>query len=244
MHVRSDKAMSLCSFLLASLSLFSSSQDEKSSLIGAHSYCTQELVSLALTGRARSNVFNGAQDLGGLLLRGIDRRARVGFLSLFEHYEHLSVGSFLKCPQSPVWVVCSESHYSVLFALDPDLVDQPPKGGVFDLYYYDELANQKEEIRLTVDLTQSTPAPRDGDLEPPINGTHSSKSGSGRRGGSCRAACAHTFSRSSLLLLYFRQSVFAPSGASMHASTGTVLSPFSNSARSPLDRQLNARPYT
>jgi hypothetical protein len=131
------------------------------------------MVNLALTGRARSNVFDGVKDLGGLVLRGIDRRASIGLLSLFEHYENISVGSFLKQPQWPVWVVCSESHYTVLFSLERDHAGAPPPpsaGGVFDLYYYDELAKQREEIRLTVDLTQRGPAPKAvGDLEPPIN---------------------------------------------------------------------------
>jgi len=101
-------------------------------------------------------------------------RSSIGFLSLFEHYENISVGSHLKCPHHPIWVICSESHYTVAFSLDPTLADKHEDGqcrthGVFDLYYYDELAKQKEEIRLTVDITKKGPAPRDGDLEPPIN---------------------------------------------------------------------------
>jgi hypothetical protein len=101
-------------------------------LIGAHNYATQELVNLLLTGRAHSNVFDGEQRLddgsadGGadvLVLRGVPRRADVGLLSLFESYDHVKVGSFYKSPRAPVWVVCSESHYSVLFAA--------PAGAVF-----------------------------------------------------------------------------------------------------------------
>ncbi|EQC25547.1 hypothetical protein, variant [Saprolegnia diclina VS20] len=44
-------------------------------LVGAHDYCTQELVNLLLVGYACSNVFDGTQDLGdGLTLRGIGRQ--------------------------------------------------------------------------------------------------------------------------------------------------------------------------
>jgi hypothetical protein len=149
-----------------------SDRDEATSLIGAHSYCTQELVNLALTGRARSNVFNGSKDLGGLVLRGIDRKSQIGFLSLFEHYENIEVGPFLKCPAVPIWVICSESHYTVAWSLDTALASapQPGVGQVFDLYYYDELANQREEIKLTIDTTQRGVPKKEGELEPPING--------------------------------------------------------------------------
>lgn len=152
------------------ISAIESDRDEQSSLIGAHSYCTQELVNLALIGRARSNVFDGTKDLGGMILRGIDERSNIGFLSLFEHYENLEVGSYLKQPFFPIWVICSESHYTVLWSLEMKAIEQqPPGNGIFDLMYYDELGNQKEEIRLTIDTTKRTPAPRDGDLEPPLN---------------------------------------------------------------------------
>ncbi|XP_073921345.1 probable ubiquitin carboxyl-terminal hydrolase MINDY-4 isoform X3 [Castor canadensis] len=62
-----------------------------SHLIGAHGYCTQELVNLLLTGRAVSNVFNDIVELDSgdgniTLLRGIAARSDIGFLSLFEHY--------------------------------------------------------------------------------------------------------------------------------------------------------------
>lgn len=63
----------------------------------------------------------------------------------------MQVGVYLKTPQYPIWVVCSESHFSVLFCLQRELLTNEDKGlKVFDLYYYDGLANQQEEIRLTV----------------------------------------------------------------------------------------------
>ncbi len=70
-------------------------------------------------------------------LLGIQRQSSVGFLSLFEHYGYVKVvgappcfplsarsphaqqvGSNLKRPRVPVWVVCSESHYTTLFSAD------------------------------------------------------------------------------------------------------------------------------
>ncbi|ETE57672.1 hypothetical protein L345_16609, partial [Ophiophagus hannah] len=105
-------------------------------LIGAHGYCTQELVNLLLTGRAVSNVFNDVMELDSgngnfTLLKGISGRSDLGLLF-------------------PIWVVCSESHFSVLFCLRKDLLADWRTERQFDLYYYDGLANQQEEIRLTI----------------------------------------------------------------------------------------------
>ncbi|EPQ05691.1 Protein FAM188B [Myotis brandtii] len=142
-------------------------------LIGAHNYCTQELVNLLLTGKAVSNVFNDVLELDSgngniTLLKGIAARSDVGFLSLFEHYNACQVGCFLKTPRFPIWVVCSESHFSVLFSLQPELLRDWRVERLFDLFYYDGLANQQEQIRLTVDTTQLVPEDRDDDLVPPL----------------------------------------------------------------------------
>ncbi|XP_004676884.1 PREDICTED: protein FAM188B isoform X1 [Condylura cristata] len=142
-------------------------------LIGAHGYCTQELVNLLLTGRAVSNVFNDVVELDSgngniTLLKGISARSDIGFLSLFEHYNVCQVGCFLKTPRFPIWVVCSESHFSVLFSLQPELLRDWRTERLFDLYYYDGLANQQEQIRLTVDTTQTAPEDNDNDLVPPL----------------------------------------------------------------------------
>ncbi|XP_073921346.1 probable ubiquitin carboxyl-terminal hydrolase MINDY-4 isoform X4 [Castor canadensis] len=145
-----------------------------SHLIGAHGYCTQELVNLLLTGRAVSNVFNDIVELDSgdgniTLLRGIAARSDIGFLSLFEHYNVCQVGCFLKTPRFPIWVVCSESHFSILFSLQPELLSDWRAERLFDLYYYDGLANQQEQIRLTVDTTQAIPEDNHNDLVPPLD---------------------------------------------------------------------------
>uniref|UniRef100_A0A8C6U2U5 Ubiquitin carboxyl-terminal hydrolase MINDY n=1 Tax=Neogobius melanostomus TaxID=47308 RepID=A0A8C6U2U5_9GOBI len=124
-------------------------------LIGAHGYCTQELVNLLLCGQAVSNVFDHDMELDSgngniTLLKGVKDHCEIGFLSLFEHYNICKVGSYLKTPHFPIWVVCSESHFSVLFGLQRELLTYPENDLEFDLYYYDGLSHQQEEIRLTV----------------------------------------------------------------------------------------------
>jgi len=129
--------------------------DEKAAvMIGAHGYCTQELVNLMIFGRAYSNVFDGSKRIGNVkdgfcVLQGAPRRASVGFLSLFEAYKCIEVGQRLKSPLSPVWIVCAESHYTVLFSADMS-VDPRDDTCAVELYYFDQLGRQSERIKLTV----------------------------------------------------------------------------------------------
>ena len=153
---------------------------EPPSLIGRHDYAAQELVNLLLFGRAHSNVFDGRKDMGGdMVLRGVPDGVScpVGMLTLFEHYGHVRVGRRFKEPEYPVWVLCSESHYSVLFTLDRDATTAV--AGRRDFFYYDELGKQEELYRLTVDCVAGAGGPdeedtrgaveqKDGDLTPPI----------------------------------------------------------------------------
>eukprot|EP01047_Picozoa_sp_COSAG01_P056645 COSAG01_NODE_6448_length_3661_cov_5.199607_4_plen_130_part_00 len=91
----------------------------------------------------------------------------------------------------PIFVICSESHYSVLFGVDRSLCATKITVEPFDLYYYDELGRQDERIRcdsarcnvciimvlpmgtlttarsLTVDPEPATP-PTTHDLTPPL----------------------------------------------------------------------------
>jgi hypothetical protein len=53
-----------------------------------------------------------------LVLKGISEKTDIGLLSLFEHYGSCIVGEFFKSPNFPVWVVCSESHFTVVFSLE------------------------------------------------------------------------------------------------------------------------------
>ncbi|XP_053481930.1 probable ubiquitin carboxyl-terminal hydrolase MINDY-4 isoform X2 [Ictalurus furcatus] len=148
-----------------------------STLIGAHGYCTQELVNLLLCGRAVSNVFDDEMKLDSgngnfTLLKGIKERCDFGLLSLYEHYNICKVGSYLKNPRFPIWVVCSESHFSVLFSPCEDLTSSRRSPREFDLHYYDGLANQQEPVRLTVypdsAVKMADAEDVDSDLTPPL----------------------------------------------------------------------------
>ncbi len=49
------------------------------------------------------------------------------------------MGDCLKRPELPIWVVCSESHFTTLFAADGRAASNVRP---FDLFYFDGLANQ------------------------------------------------------------------------------------------------------
>lgn len=141
-------------------------------MIGGHGYCTQELVNLMVFGRAFSNVFDGSKRLGSAkdgwcVLQGAPRRAKVGFLSLFEAFQCIEVGSRYKGPSSPVWIVCAESHYTVLFAAEPSANPRDSESAI-ELFYFDQLARQTECIVLTV-VPNSLP----GNLETGFEDTES-----------------------------------------------------------------------
>jgi hypothetical protein len=136
-------------------------------LMGRHSYCTQEMVNLVLLGAAISNLHDGNLDLGGeppKILKGIHSQPLVGQLSLFEHYQNLKVGEYCKSPKYPIWVICSESHYTVAFGLQQIAIPSAP----FDIFYYDGLANQQQEIRLTLFPNAGKKKSNSPDLAPPI----------------------------------------------------------------------------
>jgi hypothetical protein len=137
--------------------------DSRTTLVAQHGYCSQEMVNLLVTGRAVSNVFDytvtlpsDSGDEPATVLKGISRPSSVGLLSLFEHYGSCAVGEHLKTPSLPIWLVCAESHFSLLFGAAEGLerasaADRHP----IDLHYYDGLSRPEELIRLTVDCSVS-----------------------------------------------------------------------------------------
>jgi len=158
----------------------------ENTMLAAHGYCSQEIVNLMLTGKAHSNLFDG--ELEGVMdkpMKGIHRRCKVrpwvlavpiadragekvGYLTLIEALNegYLTVGDNYKRPELPIYVICSESHYSVLFGLNRS-VSNGNSSEPFDLLYYDELGRQDEEIRLTVDPAP-VEVPKIHDLTPPL----------------------------------------------------------------------------
>ncbi|XP_027058367.1 probable ubiquitin carboxyl-terminal hydrolase MINDY-4 isoform X3 [Pocillopora damicornis] len=117
--------------------------DPNSTLMGLHDSCSQAMISLMLTGRAAANVFNGDIEFnkrGRKLphpLNGIKGRSEIGFLSLEEHLDPKSfqVGSMLKTPKFPVWVVKTGERYGVLFSLNKELVNDWKLERRFELLY-------------------------------------------------------------------------------------------------------------
>ncbi|XP_063634397.1 ubiquitin carboxyl-terminal hydrolase MINDY-3 homolog [Cydia splendana] len=83
-----------------------------------YGYGSQGLINLMLTGRAVAHVWDHDQVVGGLRLRGIERQNDIGFLTIMEHMQYCTVGSFYKNPKHPVWVLASETHLTVLFSFE------------------------------------------------------------------------------------------------------------------------------
>ncbi|KAJ4964781.1 hypothetical protein NE237_016630 [Protea cynaroides] len=103
-------------------------------------HASQEIVNLLLCGQAVPNVFDGGIDFGGgMFLKGIPTSVDVGFLTLLESLNFCKVGQHLKCPKWPIWVVGSESHYTVLFALDTHVQEE------------NELEERESQIRKAFD---------------------------------------------------------------------------------------------
>eukprot|EP01105_Mastigella_eilhardi_P010764 TRINITY_DN249_c1_g1_i6.p1 TRINITY_DN249_c1_g1~~TRINITY_DN249_c1_g1_i6.p1 ORF type:complete len:671 (+),score=168.86 TRINITY_DN249_c1_g1_i6:348-2360(+) len=146
-------------------------------LMGKWGYACQELVNLLLTGKATSNVFNGdtrlEDDDSATVLHGVSEQCEIGYLTDMETSGNLEVGSNLKNSLLPIWVIYSESHYTVLFALQ-QLPLQPSEP--FDLYYYDQLANAGELYRLAVDTDKPRKPPRDN-IVPPLESCIATKWG-------------------------------------------------------------------
>ena len=100
--------------------------DEPAPLIARFGHCTQELLNLVLLGVAHSGAFDGEEDVGGMILRGVPCQPVVGYLSTVEALRYLRVGDFYKNPLVPIFVVGSESHMTVLFGGDPSAVEETP----------------------------------------------------------------------------------------------------------------------
>ncbi|KAF7691911.1 ubiquitin carboxyl-terminal hydrolase MINDY-3 [Silurus meridionalis] len=83
---------------------------------------SQSLINLLVTGHAVSNVWDGDRECSGMKLYGIHEQASVGFLTLMESLRYCKVGSFLKSPKFPIWILGSETHLSVFFTKEMSLV--------------------------------------------------------------------------------------------------------------------------
>lgn len=71
-----------------------------------------------------THLINSIFRLRFIELRGLSRQSEIGFLTLMEQLRYCTVGSFYKNPKNPVWVIASETHLSVLFSNEKELVSQ------------------------------------------------------------------------------------------------------------------------
>eukprot|EP00397_Hematodinium_sp_SG-2012_P028350 GEMP01029841.1.p1 GENE.GEMP01029841.1~~GEMP01029841.1.p1 ORF type:complete len:448 (+),score=78.38 GEMP01029841.1:69-1412(+) len=99
--------------------------DDGQPLIGRFGHCSQELVNLMLFGEATSNVFDGTQNFGGgMVLKGVTApEVDVGYLSEVEAMRYVTVGERYKFSKFPIWVVGSQTHYTLLFSGDTAVCD-------------------------------------------------------------------------------------------------------------------------
>ncbi|KAH3706078.1 ubiquitin carboxyl-terminal hydrolase MINDY-3-like [Dreissena polymorpha] len=89
---------------------------------GLHGHGSQSLINLLITGKAVTNVWDNDKDISGLKLHGVSRRSHIGFLSFMEHLRYCEVGWNLKNPKYPIWLIGSETHLTVLFSKDTNLI--------------------------------------------------------------------------------------------------------------------------
>ena len=109
--------------------VWSDMDDPSNILIERFGHCSQETLNLMLFGRATSNAFDRDQPMGdtGLMLRGVPDEAdiQVGLLSELESLRYITIGLKLKNPSFPIWIVGSQSHYTVLFSFDKSVCHVP-----------------------------------------------------------------------------------------------------------------------
>lgn len=129
-----------------------------------YGYGSQSLINLMLTGAATAHVFDNVEDVGGMRLQGLTRQSEIGFITLMEQMRYCTVGSYFKNPSSPVWVMGSETHLSVLFSDEPKLVspETPSERAKRVFKSYDPDGNNfiqcdsLQEILQTLDLVCET----------------------------------------------------------------------------------------
>ncbi|EDV28476.1 uncharacterized protein TRIADDRAFT_51423 [Trichoplax adhaerens] len=152
--------------------------DPEKILLTENERCSQELINLLLVGKAVSYVFNGILDYDYKLrkplqqpLFGIDKRGVVGLLTLMEHVAegNYTVGSKLKTPKYPIWVVNIELSFAVIFSCKRDLLNDWKAERQFHLWYYTGLVSQTELQRIHIDTLQTYMPKNKDNVEPLIN---------------------------------------------------------------------------
>ncbi|XP_063967775.1 inactive ubiquitin carboxyl-terminal hydrolase MINDY-4B-like [Lytechinus pictus] len=126
--------------------------------------CSLSLINLVLSGQATPYLFNGKQEYGldskplDVPRYGIQKRAEIGILVVdrpegkqVKNAKKITIGSMLKTPVFPVWVLRLKGRYSLFFCCNLNLNRDWRSEAKFNLYFYTGQTEQKEEVRLTVD---------------------------------------------------------------------------------------------
>ncbi|OXB67679.1 hypothetical protein ASZ78_015211, partial [Callipepla squamata] len=115
--ILTKRAKMLVMFLQGTENIKNEIEDATEPLIDpVYGHGSQSLINLLLTGHAVSNVWDGDRECSGMKLLGIHKQATVGFLTLMESLRYCKVGSYLKSPKFPIWILGSETHLTVFFA--------------------------------------------------------------------------------------------------------------------------------
>ena len=107
--------------------------DPNSQLTTNFGHCGQELINLLLCGQSVSNVFdNTLSPSGDLICRGIQRRPAIGYLSQLEALRYCEVGGYYKSPRFPIFVIGSQSHFTVMFAESDSCLQESQSDGLLE----------------------------------------------------------------------------------------------------------------
>ncbi|CAF0762571.1 unnamed protein product [Adineta steineri] len=138
-------------------------------LVGDRDESTIQMVTLALTGRALHYFHNGVIDVdsdGNLMEHpqyGVKDRCSVGFIYWSKHeddgfYHKQETGSMLRTPKVPVWLVCLNRRYGIMFSTNINLLNNWIYENYFQLHIYTGLKKQEEPCLLSIDTREQYPA--------------------------------------------------------------------------------------
>lgn len=125
---------------------------------------SQSLINLCIYGEGVPNVFNKDveiyNDMKDLIeiQKGLHKRSEIGYLTYSECVDKKkhSVGSCLKTPQLPIWILNNESSLGVLFSTKRNLLNDWKLERRFDMFYYQGVAKHIPTTQYDVRLTLNT----------------------------------------------------------------------------------------
>ncbi|XP_066915802.1 probable ubiquitin carboxyl-terminal hydrolase MINDY-4 [Clytia hemisphaerica] len=130
-------------------------------------YRCQALINLGIYGEAVPNIFNGESEHYDImknrhtLEKGLKRRSEMGYLTHeeFTDKKNYMVGSCLKTPFYPIWILKNNNKLCVLFSLKKELLSDWKLERHFDLYHYQGISRHVGSVSLDVRLTIDTVLP-------------------------------------------------------------------------------------